>query len=644
VFNLPFDAATGVALLPYGYFPAGVNIGAAKYADISVSLYCDEGASGFGEVGATSDLFAIQLFAGLGRGNYLVPATFGGLSESTGAVVASGSLFELTSFSEANGAGSFKYQSRLHAFIGRSAATYNFSITKDGLLGSDGSLITVKRLTYKNSIAAVSDEPMYGYNAEVNLVELAAGPGAATATFKIRNANRLPYNGALYAELYSESGSVPIDSQRATASVNIGDAAEQTFNFNINALNANTVYRFRVWTYADSGASAKVYLYDSELSATGPYYKFQTIGSVDVGETTASVIFSPLSYDDRAVLLTYSLNQTLGFRMYYSIKNLRTGTVYNDTELAGILGILPSAAGSAAPTKNVRLKYAEGNTFWEAGVSYEISAVASTQTHSGIISDGGAGYLGGKTFAFTMPGLSRPSFSAAVTPGYSADNYSLTVNTLDMDADKVITGNGKYMLRIFDSAGVDVTPTAPIDLKNTLYYADDKPGAPGLVTFDGLAASEQYTLRWYAVANTENAANPAEIDNVSPAYFLYGNKTYVIYEAMASTTDAHGIYVGRVSAGAGLLNRIRLTFSGSVKLTDVKRIQYAIIRSGSTGNRTGKVDFVPSGPTGDNMYTFELPPEIIESGEYTVTLRFYTTDNAGKEVYIDQPVSIYYYK
>jgi hypothetical protein len=196
------------------------------------------------------------------------------------------------------------------------------------------------------------------------------------------------------------------------------------------------------------------------------------------------------------------------------------------------------------------------------------------------------------------------------------------------------------MLRIFNGEGVDVTPTAPEDLKNKTYNADDRPGAPGLVTFDDLYGSAQYTLRWYAVVNTENLPNPAEIDGVAQSYFNYNNKTYVIYETTASTTDAHGIYVGRVSAGTGNLNRIRLTFSGSVNLTDVRFIQYAITPP-SGSNRTGKVSFVPSAAAG-GLYTFELPPDFTAAGEYTVALRFYVTDDdAG---YIDQPVSIYYYK
>jgi hypothetical protein len=239
-----------------------------------------------------------------------------------------------------------------------------------------------------------------------------------------------------------------------------------------------------------------------------------------------------------------------------------------------------------------------------------------------------------------MPGLSRPSFSAAVTPVYSSGNYSLIVNTLDMDADKVIAGGGKYKLRIFDSGGTDRTPQAIKDAQP--YTADNMPG--GAVTFDGLNESSQYTLRWYAVVDTANAGltqGMDAIDNNSP-YFDYDNKTYVIYETTVSTTDENGIYVGRVSASAGDTERIKLTFAGSVKLTDVKRIQYTITNPSSVSNLTGKVDFGPSGPVGD-MYTFELPPSVTFPGESTVTLRFYALDG-NNEIYIDQPVSIYYYR
>jgi hypothetical protein len=238
-----------------------------------------------------------------------------------------------------------------------------------------------------------------------------------------------------------------------------------------------------------------------------------------------------------------------------------------------------------------------------------------------------------------MPGLSRPSFSAAITPGYSGGVYSLAVNTLDMDADKVITGAGKYKLRIFDSAtGEDKTPDA---VKSYTYTADNMPGGEGYVTFTGLAESTQYTLRWYAVVDTANAGVTQDISTVG-SVFGYDNKTYVIYETTVSTTDEHGIYVGRISASAGGAEKIKLTFAGSVNLADVKRIQYTITNPAGTGNLTGKVDFSPDA-AGD-MYTFELPPSVTDKGENTVTLRFYALDNSGGEVYIDQPVSIYYYK
>jgi hypothetical protein len=227
-----------------------------------------------------------------------------------------------------------------------------------------------------------------------------------------------------------------------------------------------------------------------------------------------------------------------------------------------------------------------------------------------------------------------------VTPGYDANpavSYFLDVTTLDIDTYKVITGEGKYKLRIFNESGEDVTGE---DKKSVTHTADNTPNLTE--TFTGLSPGSQYTVRWYAVADTANAGNRPSIDAVAENYFAYANRTYVICESAVYTMDQNGVYVGRISASDGDLGGIRLVFAGSIGLDAVKRIQYTVTNS-VDGNLTGKVDFNPA-PLPGGVYSFELPPSVTDGAESTISLRFYTLDGQGNEIYINQPVSLYWYR
>jgi hypothetical protein len=404
-------------------------------------------------------------------------------------------------------------------------------------------------------------------------------------------------------------------------------------------------------------------LYDWELSAHGYKYPVQTLSSVDVGEPPDSVVFDPITYTNKGIKMTFTLEQTLGFKLYYSIKvvdhvNDAFETLYTHDQLdsAGLF-VSVSDALNPAQTKSTRFLYKEGNRFtglpdgdfWTPGTEYEITVVASTAGHNGDPANTSAsGYLGHRTFAFTMPQPGMPGFDAVVTPylrengaGVEDDVYGLQIKSLDFDAHKVIV-NSRYKLRIFDANGVDRTPvgtgnTGSMVNTSSVFTADDMPNE--LLLFEGLQENELYVLRWYAVTNVGNATNQSDVSTLPDSAFLYNNKDFVIYETTAFTTDSHGIYVGRVTAAKGPQENIRLTFLDSAGLGDVSAIQYTVYQD-EANKASGMALLTPEETSaGSGVYTVVLPKTAMQPGTYSITLRFYMDNGA---TYIDQPVSLTY--
>jgi hypothetical protein len=492
-----------------------------------------------------------------------------------------------------------------------------------------------------------------GASPEVRVSGISAGSVSAAITVLLKNGTKLPNDKTIYVALYaSNTQDALIDGEADTAAVTDPTAAEQEHRLALTdgiwqgnswSLTPNTQYYFRLY-YMDDGSAIK-YFYDSAYpNEDGHYYMVRTTGAVDIGGAQSSVTYDPVSYTDKAIKLSYSLSQTLGFRVYYSIKVLDGpyAGVYTDQDLrsGAANGMLPPGAETARQQMNVRFGYTEGNRlfgktadFWASGTGYEITAVVSTNpTHTGIPGSDPGSELGVNTFAFTMPPLGRSGFTATATPSLEAGDYRLAVRTLSLDPDRVIV-NGAYRVRIFDGGNGDATPDT---VRNAVYTVSNGPDAALL--FEGLEENSAYTLRWYAAENTANAVNPGDAADLPDAAFLYGNREYVVYELKASTTDSHGIYVGRVTAAAGGSGRVKLTFDGSVNIGDVGQIQYSVYNAEPAPNGStlsGRVPFSPDAAGG--RYEFELPPAL-RDGDNTITLSFY--DAAGN--YINQPVTVYY--
>jgi hypothetical protein len=670
---LPISVAggVGVASLPYGLFGSVPN--AEDKISFEVTACYDGGTGGFSRASMGdspgSTLFALQSFLASG-GGYLAFDKDGRFTVSQNA---GGSLFDIRNFSEAGG--TLYHKNRLSAFDGTQGTRADFSLTKDGLLlKSDNRHLNLKVLdpVTMSSIGGADAQTVIvpGASPQVRILESGVGPTGAVLSLSIENGDKLDASyRTVYVELYGPNTSSALKSEKAASAEVDDQAAAQEVQAELQSLLSNAKYWFKLWVMFDpdgDGATPlqKWYLYDPDYGEQGHLYSMQTLSDVDVGGSGVwSIVYDPRAYDNKAVKLTFSLDQTRGFKLYYSIEVLDGAYKgsYNHAALKSMNFFADSVGTAETPalTKTTRFRYKEGNDplgrgadFWAPGTHYEITVVASTTAHSGLPDEPpGAGYLGENTFDFTMPQPGMPSFNAVATPGLYAntpddptdDVYRLAVATLDIDSDKVIV-NSKYKVRIFNGSGVDITPENDVLNvgKSRVYTADDLPNDP--MHFEDLQANSTYTLRWYAVTNVANAVNPGDVTGLNETAFAFGNKEHVIYELTAATTDHHGIYVGSVTASTDTMEQIKLTFADSVNLTGIKKIQYTVYKDASVGNNfSGKVDFTPAYVTADNVYAFTLPLSVTNPGQYSVTLRFYIVEG-GSEVYIDQPVSLYHYR
>ena len=345
------------------------------------------------------------------------------------------------------------------------------------------------------------------------------------------------------------------------------------------------------------------YLYDVDFDTVGKLYYFSTLANVNI--ENIKVEYSPNSYADKDLKVSYTLDKVLGFqKLRHIIYRQNPDTGAYEEKVAEFDDDLPKAIMEEFVDVN------PGSIF-TFGTRYKIFI-----TPIAVITNGEEQKeidLGTKEAEFYLSPLSSPLVGI---DGYRLD----TVNddgTTDIgnrirfkvtmyDNDRIVVGD-KYTIKIYDQNREDITPE---EYKGE-YSTDD---ANNVFELKNIARDQKYTI---------------EV-NMDLDYPNDGKEPY-IHDASNTRTvepvNESGISVGNVTSTNNSTepNKIDLLFYNSYKIDQIDQIKYSIYNT-SGYNQSDIEDFVPreiqSQVDKDTYYSFTLNKNLPTQGKYYVEMQF----------------------
>ena len=345
------------------------------------------------------------------------------------------------------------------------------------------------------------------------------------------------------------------------------------------------------------------YLYDVDYDTVGKLYYFSTLANVNV--ENIKVEYSPTSYADKDLKVSYTLDKVLGFqKLRHIIYRQNPDTGAYEEKVAEFEDDLPKA---------IMEEYVEANpgSIFTFGTRYKIFI-----TPIAVITNGEEQKeidLGTKEAEFYLAPLSSPLVGI---DGYRLD----TVNddgTTDIgnrirfkvtmyDNDRTVVGD-KYRVKIYNQNHEDITPE---EYKGE-YNTDD---ANNVFELNNIARDQKYTI---------------EV-NMDIDYPNDGKEPYIHDASNTRTVDPvneSGISVGNVTSTNNSTepNKIDLLFYNSYKIDQIDQIRYSIYNT-SGYNQSDVEDFVPreihSQVDNDTYYSFTLNKNLPTEGKYYVEMQF----------------------
>lgn len=363
----------------------------------------------------------------------------------------------------------------------------------------------------------------------------------------------------------------------------------------ITELRPETNYYLKFFANVLKGESYQyTQLYDVDFQTNDRNYYFKTLGNIGISK--AKVIYQASSYDDRNLLLTYNLEELIGYdRIEYEVykqKKSETGeTTWEKVEL----DIDSDHVFKQSMEKEIDIPVDCGV---EAEFNYRIKIMP-------YVSDEFEGEtvdvaLDTETVNYTFAPLYNPYISVVRQVN---DSSTLEVKINVKDHNKTVV-DGKYKIVVENSEGEDVTPT---EYKNVDFDISD---INNRITITNVSINEQYKVKILYKQDSYNNSSKIIEKEQSYTVFLYDNG---------------GIYIGNVYADTNLddKTKINLSFFDSFKLTEITDIRYSIYDS--TGySIDNAIKFLPTQyHTGDSTYyQITLPDTISTNGVYYIAIQF----------------------
>jgi hypothetical protein len=606
----------------------------------TIDAVYDSGVSGFG--GAAGADRAIQTVPGLSKGNYIsLNDSHDGISEDiTGN--ARGSWFNITSFNNLISTMSLVYKSVLDPLY----TNRTLSITNDNTGARLENLnsrprITLKSLSdvllYKTNSTPADTFTSFTLHAFTPTVTLNSGAAYTIDTTINSAAVHWILNGQdaqvgdwqkidnkmyMYFDLYtiSESG---METSTGRTIGTVISAGTYNYTTDISGLLPNTKYGIRIYYRNSHGIS--IYPIDSYRPGVDPstiIYTFTTNGEIIITPGTPPFTYSANAYLDKYLQLNYSLNQTLGFNIEYSICK-KQGANYTEvlsSSALSVRGIIQTPTVNRELMTSERLMLRPGELYWDEGgtrvyfpynsADYYLCIKPVSKTNHTIL-------LGQQKYvSLNVPAPKAPFYNIRAIPGQNSVTFQISV----LDSSKVMV-YGHYKIKALNAAGEDITPS---QYKDVTYSISN----PVSVTISNVQQNDRATLRLYSVYDLKNMGlypDGSAIQDIRDV--AYGSledqaKGYLKISYDGYPLDARGYDLGDVQIAQSSSELARIYFTNSVNLgSAIKYIQYVVINeSGASTNYNEPFTLISAGT---DRYYYELSHRFATRGVYQIQVRFY---------------------
>ena len=372
-----------------------------------------------------------------------------------------------------------------------------------------------------------------------------------------------------------------------------------TYNYSLSQLNSKLTinnllpqqdYYLKIFAYVkkDNNTYEKTYLYDVNQQRDGVNYYFKTIGSVGISNIT--IKYSPASYANRRINVSYDLSQTIGF----SYIKYRVYRVIDENEKILLDKVVTSNDQVFKNRMSHYIKIPNDSGFVTGGkYLIEIQPVLETTIDGEQVDYELDSYS--KEFSFNT--LYRPYFYISAKPSGGGIKYIVNVR----DYHKAIV-DGQFRIQILEDT-VDVTPSAYVDRDYSINNYNQEFILP-------TARSEaKYTFNILYNADFSNNVNTI---------------SSYIYSYLTRVKIGNEVELGTIYADTDMSDntKINLRFFDSNRLTDIKKIRYSIYDSNdfSIDNQAVFTPRLVTNPT--TYYEFQLPDIISIDGVYYISMQF----------------------
>ena len=357
-------------------------------------------------------------------------------------------------------------------------------------------------------------------------------------------------------------------------------------------------------------------MYDLDDNSENRIYYFRTLLSVGISDITAT--YRPVSYSEKNILITYSLDRIMGYdKIEYKLfkEVMDPATLQYYYEDTGI-NIEPDVGFKYSMTKTIPCP--PGSDF-DFGSVYKVEItpyVQSSLDGEWIALDETIGVhrFNLRTLRSPYVGVTATTFTGGTVTG-SALEFKVTL----YDTDQVVVG-GKYSIELYelDSVGTEI-PVTSIFSGN--YYTTDVRRRTFIV--DNLTDGKRYRLKIFYYLDINNTNSP-----------VLNTYTY-----STRALDPDSISVGTISAVANATNKSKIVFFfvNSNKITDIDYVRYIIYNSldGTSYNNDIAFSPIPKTVSGTTIYYMTLPETLTSQGIYVVQLQFISDDKVVDEQEID---------
>ena len=430
------------------------------------------------------------------------------------------------------------------------------------------------------------------------------GIDSAEVTVTVSSASNTIQDNKIYFEVYeTDENMIEANSNLIyTKEVNISDLTSPVV---LDNLRPNAYYFFKIKANViDNGTVSYMSLYDIDNKTNVINYPISTLSNLTL--LNQSFTFSATSYDTKYLTYNYTLENTknidhISYTLYTVSTNGSGEKVYTPVNDTYNVTISDDVNITTNMSKKISIPPSSG---FKTGINYAIGLKAYLKKSNNTLYELDTTYSNNYYFGQ----LSAPYFYIQALRDTDKNTLTFKVNPIDANYTLV---KGQYTVGFYDEEGNEITNS----------YGDIYTGGKNFV-LDNIDLTKRTQIVITYKANLTNTSNEDDIQ-----------VSYKTLNVNGLTGD--GIDVGDIYATTNLndKSKINLTFSNSIRLSDITAIRYSIYKDGVVvASPSGLEAFTPTANVcgTSTCYGYTLKSIISGTGIYYIQIQF--IDASGKTV------------